>query len=285
MFNSTLREFEEDPFFADPFRAHNEHVRQMMRSFSEPFGRDPFLSIADGTTGNQRGNLNASMALREGHRGMSQSLMPFGSFSSTASDARNPFSMMDSMMSSMRNRVVEMHRNFENLSNDSNVHSFSSSSVMTYSKVGDEPAKVFQATNQTRRAPGGIKETRQSLKDSESGLEKMAIGHHIRDRAHVIEQKQNRKTGEREMNQDFLNLDESEAQSFDDEWQREVSKFKPSVPLSRLEAPKQRTVHRAAIASKADEGRREKHRPKGPAEVKNARLEDLNIKGSRVIKH
>ncbi|MBN3324609.1 MLF1 factor, partial [Atractosteus spatula] len=256
--------------YSDPFRAHNEHVRQMMRSFSEPFGRDPFLCIADGTTGDQRGNLNASMALREGHR---------------ASDARNPFSMMDSMMSSMRNRVVEMHRNFENLSNDSNVHSFSSSSVMTYSKVGDEPAKVFQATNQTRRAPGGIKETRQSLKDSESGLEKMAIGHHIRDRAHVIEQKQNRKTGEREMNQDFLNLDESEAQSFDDEWQREVSKFKPSVPLSRLEAPKQRTVHRAAIASKADDGRREKHRPKVPAEVKNARLEDLNIKGSRVIKH
>ena len=27
---------------------------------------------------------------------------------------------------------------------------------MTYSKVGDEPPKVFQASTQTRRAPGGV---------------------------------------------------------------------------------------------------------------------------------
>ncbi|XP_066565440.1 myeloid leukemia factor 1 isoform X2 [Amia ocellicauda] len=285
MFNSLLREFDEDPFFADPFRAHSEHVRQMMRSFSEPFGRDPFPSVTDGRAGDRRGNLHSSTALREGHRGMSQSLMPFGSFGSTEMEARNPFSMMDSMMSSMRNRMVEMHRNFENLSNDSNTHSFSSSSVMTYSKVGDEPAKVFQASSQTRRAPGGIKETRQSLKDSESGVEKMAIGHHINDRAHVIEQKQNKKTGNQELNQEFVNLDESEAQTFDEEWQREVSKFRPSVPLSRLEAPKQRTVHRAAIANTTDEGKREKHHPRAPAEKKkNIHFEELNVKGSGVKK-
>ena len=49
----------------------------------------------------------------------------------------------------------------ENLSTDLNAnptaHSFSSSSVMTYSKVGDEPPKVFQASSQTRRAPGGVR--------------------------------------------------------------------------------------------------------------------------------
>ncbi|KAL0173464.1 hypothetical protein M9458_029432, partial [Cirrhinus mrigala] len=53
-----------------------------------------------------------------------------------------------------------------------------------------------------------IKETRRSLKDSESGLEKMSIGHHIQDRGHVIERKENRKTGEKELNQDFQNMDE-----------------------------------------------------------------------------
>lgn len=42
------------------------------------------------------------------------------------------------------------------LSMDPNGHSFCSSSVMTYSKVGDEPPKVFQASTQTRRAPGGV---------------------------------------------------------------------------------------------------------------------------------
>lgn len=37
----------------------------------------------------------------------------------------------------------------------------------------------------------------------------MSIGHHIQDRGHVIERKENRKTGEKELNQDFQNMDES----------------------------------------------------------------------------
>uniref|UniRef100_A0A8C7W7P7 Myeloid leukemia factor 1 n=1 Tax=Oncorhynchus mykiss TaxID=8022 RepID=A0A8C7W7P7_ONCMY len=249
MFNSLLREFDEDPFLSDPFQAHNTHVQQMMRSLSEPFGRDFMPSL---TVGCDRGRVaggqpNTNMALQEDHRDM---------------ESRNPFSMLDSMMFGVRNRMGNMHRNFENLSTDLNAnptaHSFSSSSVMTYSKVGDEPPKVFQASSQTRRAPGGIKETRQSLKDSESGLEKMSIGHHIQDRGHVLEKKHNKKTGERELNQDFQNLDESEAQSFDKEWQQEVSKFRPFVPMSRLEAPKPRAVYRAALtaATGPDQGRR-----------------------------
>lgn len=50
------------------------------------------------------------------------------------------------------------------MSTDSNTHAFSSSSVMTYSKVGDEPAKVFQASSQTRCAPGGVSTEEQGLK-------------------------------------------------------------------------------------------------------------------------
>lgn len=53
-----------------------------------------------------------------------------------------------------------------------------------------------------------IKETRQAVKDSESGLEKMSIGHHIQDRGHVVEKKYNKKTGEKEFHQDFENMDE-----------------------------------------------------------------------------
>ncbi|XP_070762358.1 myeloid leukemia factor 1 [Enoplosus armatus] len=245
MFNSNLREFDEDPFLSDPFRAHREHMRQMMRSFSEPFGGP---SIMDGRN---RGrdmaeHPSSSPALRGEHRDMSRSLLPFGSIDSTDM-MRNPFGMFDNMMANMKNRMEEMHRNIENMSTDTNTHSFSSSSVMTYSKVGNEPPKVFQATSSTRRAPGGIKETRRAVKDSESGLEKMAIGHHIQDRGHVVEKKYNKKTGEKEFNQDFQNLDESEAQSFDDEWQQEVSKFQPSGPMSRLEEPRLRGVHRAAL--------------------------------------
>lgn len=59
-----------------------------------------------------------------------------------------------------------------------------------------------------------IKETRRALKDSESGLEKMAIGHHIQDRGHVVEKKYNNKTGEKEFIQDFQNLDECMLKSY-----------------------------------------------------------------------
>ena len=75
-------------------------------------------------------------------------------------------------MLNMQNSMQELQRNFDHLSMDPNGHSFTSSSVMTYSKVGDEPPKVFQASTQTRRAPGGIKETRKALRDSDCELEK-----------------------------------------------------------------------------------------------------------------
>lgn len=36
----------------------------------------------------------------------------------------------------------------------------------------------------------------------------MEIGHHIGDRAHIIEKEQNLHTGDREEREDFINLDE-----------------------------------------------------------------------------
>ncbi|KFP70980.1 Myeloid leukemia factor 1, partial [Acanthisitta chloris] len=192
----------------DPFAAHHEHMRQMLRGFSEPFGRDPWLSLTDGAEGTHQDTR----------------LVPRGQ--RRDADFGDPFSAMDRMMSTMRNSMLEMQRKFDDLSFHPDAHTFSSSSVMTYSKVGDEPPKVFQASTQTRTAPGGVKETKKALKDSESGLEKMAIGHHLHDRAHVIQKSKNTKTGDEEMNQEFINLDESDAQTFDEEWQKEVMKFR-----------------------------------------------------------
>ncbi|XP_056123943.1 myeloid leukemia factor 1 isoform X2 [Rhinichthys klamathensis goyatoka] len=229
MFNRL--QFDEDPFFSDPFQVHHERMRQMMRGFSDPFGQGFMPSITDRGAGQPNTSPN------------------------TRTDR-------------------------ENMASDSNSHSFSSSSVMTYSKMGNEAPKVFQASSQTRCAPGGLKETRKSLKDSESGQEKMSIGHHIQDRGHVIERKENRKTGEKELNQDFQNMDETEAQSFDDEWQREVSRFHVSAPMSRLEAPRHRAVHRAAIT-----GPQETRRNAKAAAENQSHYHELNVKGSSVKKH
>ncbi|XP_052542572.1 myeloid leukemia factor 1 isoform X5 [Tympanuchus pallidicinctus] len=245
MFGALGRCFEEDPFFRDPFAAHHEYMRQMMRSFSDPFGRDPFLSITDGRerTADRRARQDSQVALRGNRRATSYSLLPFSGFGRVQdADFGDPFFAMDRMMSNMRNSMLEMQRKFDDLSVHPDAHTFSSSSVMTYSKVGDEPPKVFQAAAQTRTAPGGVKEIRKALKDSESGVEKMAIGHHIRDRAHVVKKSKNRKTGDEEMNQEFINLDENEAQSFDEEWQKEISKFKPSRSRCNLDAPRYSSI-------------------------------------------
>ncbi|KAM9231315.1 myeloid leukemia factor 1 isoform 1-T2 [Leptosomus discolor] len=267
MFGGLGRCFEEDPFFRDPFAAHHEYMRQMMRSFSDPFGRDPFLSITDGgeRTGDRRACQDTRVALRGNRR--------------QDADFGEPFFAMDRMMSNMRNSMLEMQRKFDDLSIHPEAHTFSSSSVMTYSKIGDEPPKVFQASAQTRTAPGGVKETRKALKDSESGLEKMAIGHHIHDRAHVIKKSKNRKTGDEEMNQEFINLDETEAQTFDEEWQKEIMKFKPSRTRCNLEAPKYRSIHHVP-----KEGGLRREKPlaiAGPREPRVS-LENLSVKGTHV---
>ncbi|KAK3534384.1 hypothetical protein QTP86_014428 [Hemibagrus guttatus] len=271
---------------SDPFRMHNERMHQMMRAFSDPFNHGFMPSITDGRDRGRRGEGQAhtNVALHNENRvgrWKPHYLHTHALASSQDMDVfRSPFAMMDNMMSGMRNRMEDMHRNFENLPSDS--HAFSSSSVMTYSKVGDEPAKVFQASTQTRSAPGGIKETRRTLRDTESGEEKMSIGHHINDRGHVIEKKHNKKTGEREFNQDFQNLDETEAQAFDDEWQQKVSDFKPAARLSRLEAPRARAAHRAAITG--PEHTHRERRDKAAEGEKKKHISELNIQGSSMKK-
>ncbi|XP_027750632.1 myeloid leukemia factor 1 [Empidonax traillii] len=267
MFGGLGRCFEEDPFFRDPFAAHHEHMRQMMRSFSEPFGRERCRSVPEGRAGpdralEPRARPESSLAARGSRRD---------------ADFGDPFSAMDRMMSNMRNSMLEMHRKFDDLSMHPDGHTFSSSSMMTYSKMGDEPPKVFQASAQTRTAPGGVKETRKALKDSVSGLEQMAIGHHIQDRAHVIKKSKNCKTGDEEMNQEFINMDENEAESFDEEWQKEVMKFRPSRTRSSVEAPKSRGIN-----YKENGSRREKLLGTARSRVPRDSLESLSVKGTHV---
>ncbi|XP_016071240.1 PREDICTED: myeloid leukemia factor 1 [Miniopterus natalensis] len=252
-------------FDSDSFKAHRESMRQMMRSFSEPFGRD-LLSISDGR-GRSRN--------RTGHDDGENFL--------TRTDV-SPFQAVDRMMLNMRNSMQELQRNFGQLSMDPNGHSFTSSSVMTYSKVGDEPPKVFQASTQIRQAPGGVKETRKALRDSDSGLEKMAVGHHLHDRAHVIKKLKNKKTGDEEVNQEFINMNESDAHAFDDEWQNEILKYKSGGQWRNLENTRMRSVGHENSGSRELKRREKSHQ--NPAIERGRRsdvfVDKLNIRGSPV---
>lgn len=89
-----------------------------------------------------------------------------------------------------------------------------------------------------------IQETRHSERDSASGLERIAIGHHINDRGHVIERSRNNRTGDEDENQEFINIDEEEAVDFDHEWRSATTGSHATPHL-----PSQRRQRHAAIAA------------------------------------
>ena len=70
---------------------------------------------------------------------------------------------------------------------------------------------VHTRVGSTTRLPSHsaqVEETRRSLYDSEAGVKKMAVGHHLGERSHTIERSHNLVSGERVERQDFVNLEE-----------------------------------------------------------------------------
>ncbi|XP_068145677.1 myeloid leukemia factor isoform X2 [Drosophila tropicalis] len=96
--------------------------------------------------------------------------------------------------------------------------SFCQSTVMTMSSGPDGRPQIYQASTSTKTGPGGVRETRKTVQDSRTGVKKMAIGHHIGERAHIIEKEQDMRSGQLEERQEFINLDEEEAEQFDREF-------------------------------------------------------------------
>ena len=112
----------------------------------------------------------------------------------------------------------------------------------------------------------------------------MAIGHHLHERAHVIKKSKNSKTGDEEVKQEFINMNESDAHAFDDEWQNEVLKYKPGGQWRNLENTRMRGVGRENSGSQELKRREKPHQ--SPA-IEHGRRADafvdkLNVKGSPV---
>uniref|UniRef100_A0A3B3C3H9 Myeloid leukemia factor 2 n=1 Tax=Oryzias melastigma TaxID=30732 RepID=A0A3B3C3H9_ORYME len=190
-----LNDGDDELFMMDPFAAH----RQQMRSMMTPFAIDPFALAPQMHPHRQQASIN----IKQTHYFQGGGFMDM-------------FGMMGEMMGNM-----------ERMSGSPNCQTFSSSTVISYSSLDAGAPKVYQQTSETRTGPGGIRETMQSVRDSESGLERLAIGHHIGERAHIVERSRNRRTGDREERQDFINLDESEADAFDEEWMRGTGRYAP----------------------------------------------------------
>ncbi|XP_077998035.1 myeloid leukemia factor 1-like isoform X2 [Glandiceps talaboti] len=250
--------FENDPFFAE-FREQQRQMSAVFNDFGFPslFPPSPFNAISDGTV------MGAPHMRRQPVHptlGGAMVAQPYTMFD-------NSFLNMNSMM------MMNMQPNFQMAPNP-HTHTFSQSSVTSFSNNGE----VYHASSSTRTAPGGIKETRKAVRDSESGVEKMSIGHHIYERGHVIGKSRNRRTGEEEENQEFHNIEEGDARTFDQEWKEKTSNYHSSS--SRQSAIRSRPYDRhdrLAITS----GREYKHHhrersPPGYEEPRKKPRKDYN---------
>ncbi|XP_017878489.1 myeloid leukemia factor 2 isoform X2 [Ceratina calcarata] len=181
---------EDDPIFGS-YMQSMRHMNDMMNSmFSDPFSMLGYPSHNAITDGSHRTGVR--------HPNNHQ-LMPFG------------FPPMP--MFNMGNVLAD----FDQMAAGGNCQTFTSKSVMT--RGPDGRPQVYQETMSTTSAPGGVKETKKTVCDSRTGLKKMAIGHHIGERAHILEREHNLRNGAQEEHQEFINLEEDEAESFNNEWE------------------------------------------------------------------
>ncbi|CAD7012573.1 unnamed protein product [Ceratitis capitata] len=191
LFGSLMGDFDDDlGMMGNHMNAMNMQMRQMNRLMNS-FMPDPFNMLAPFDAGFQQ---NALMERANTHAGN-----PMGGLFG--------FPAMPNM-----NRLLSADIGAPNGA------SYCSSSVITMSSGPDGRPQIYQATSSTKTGPGGIRETRKTVEDSRRGMKKMAIGHHIGERSHIIEKEQDLRSGQLEERQEFINLDEDEAEDFDREF-------------------------------------------------------------------
>jgi len=204
MFGGSL--FGNDPFFS-------AHMQQIDRMMQDPFGSMGMMGMPSMgrpmlEAGHERQRDMAQRSSRQRDVMPRHAMMdPFGTHS-----------MFSSMFQNMNSMMSNMHCVMERGANDPNAQFISHSSVMSYRNTGEGPAKVFQASSSSRQGPGGLRETRKSVRDSEAAIEKMSVGRYLGEQGHVEERKRDMRSGDMEENQEYINLDEEELPTFNSEW-------------------------------------------------------------------
>uniref|UniRef100_A0A914YXW8 Myeloid leukemia factor n=1 Tax=Panagrolaimus superbus TaxID=310955 RepID=A0A914YXW8_9BILA len=124
--------------------------------------------------------------------------------------AASPFGFGDGLFGNFGNVMQQMQMMDGGMTNNPHSHVFSQSTMISYDGSG-QPKVV---TNSVRKT-GDVKETRRTVRDGER--EEITVGHAIGDREHIIEKKRHR-DGRVRKNQKFVNLDEEEAEHFNNEF-------------------------------------------------------------------
>lgn len=177
----------------------------MMQSMGMPMSG--FMNDFGGMPGMPRSNVH--------HNDPFSAMMPHGFMSPMSMMMMNPFQSMQQAMSMANN-------------GSANNFSYCSSSVTSYTTDEHGRPQVYQQSNEVKQGPNGLKETKSAVRDSRTGRHELAIGHHLQDKAHIKKKAKNVHTGEEEEGEDLINLEEHEAETFEQNWTRQARDMQTS---------------------------------------------------------
>jgi len=186
-----------------------------MMGGGDPFGRSVFFGnprypatpqemLTDASTNHQ---------LRNGHGGRGHHMVqhPMDSM------MMNPFGMGGGLFGGFGGLMQHMEHAAHNAMNDPHSTVFTQSTMISFDGEGGQPRVV---SNSTRKA-GDVKEHRRQVQHGPE-IEELTVGHSIGDRSHVIEKKRD-KDGHVRKKQRFINLDQEEAEDFNEEFKTRAS--------------------------------------------------------------
>lgn len=194
-----------NPFGFDPFgdlNMQNDPLAQMRQMMMQPFPN--FQHQQMNMMGSQPLFLNQSLAAP------SMMMSPFSMFGHFGGLHQE----MNNMMRGMHHHSVHHHQQTNPMAAGSSYQSFTS---ISYGSGNGQPV-VYQSSSSTKVGPNGVRETKKTEKDSRTGVQRIEVGHHIGDRGHVIGKSKNVRTGDQEETQEYVNMAEDEATSFNAEW-------------------------------------------------------------------
>jgi len=206
-----------DPFGDNPFRSVHRQMRAMDNMMNTMMN-DAFTMLDGFGGGFNQPMITNGMGYPPHHDG-GMMIHPFGGF------------FGPSFMSNMMGQVNNVQ---QRAMNDPNSLVFSQSTMISYD--GSGAPKVIQES--TRKA-GNAKETRRAVKDEQG--DHLSVGHSIGDRSHIIEKKRD-KYGRVKQQQQFVNLDQDEAELFNNEFKSQATNFfgHPSTKQIAIEGSKRK---------------------------------------------
>jgi len=178
----------------DPFGNPFQHMHRQMREMDQMMNAMMGSNFGLGMFPHQRQHPQQMMLDNQQHRHQPQNAMmsPFGG---------GLFGGIMQHMEHMQDHAM----------NDPNSVMFSQSTMISFGRDG-QPKVVHDST----RKVGEVKENRRKVQHG-ADLTELQVGHSIGDRSHIIEKKRD-KDGRFRQTQKFVNLDQHEAEQFNEEF-------------------------------------------------------------------